>query len=519
MAWLASAVFALHLGLAVYAIGSILLQRREPLAMVAWILTILAMPIVGTFAYLLFGETRVQRRAGKRRRRLLARMARVRGIVDQRTSDQLAWAARAAARAEAAESCPDPDAPANRDAGPRSGLSAAGHEGHQEQRLPADLETIEQLARRVVGMPATTGNAVQVYEKAEETYAVLESAIRNARQHIHLLYYIWQPDETGRHFRDLLCERARAGVRVRLLLDSVGSLSIRSNFLRPLHEAGGQSAFFLPLYPLRKRWTPHLRNHRKIAVMDGTTAFTGSQNIGDEYRGRLARLSPWYDCHMRVEGPAALHLQQAFAEDWFFATGEEIDVEACFPPAPVAGQSIVQILPTGPDQNVSALQQVVFAAVASARAMVRIATPYFVPDQGLQMALLHAAYRGVRVQLVLPTRTDAPFVLWAGRSFYAELLEAGVEIYEFYGGVLHSKIVTVDDRWCMVGSANMDFRSFRLNFEITALVYDPAVARQLATMVDGHSHETRRVTLGDLEGRTLRTRLVEGFARLFAPLL
>jgi cardiolipin synthase len=245
----------------------------------------------------------------------------------------------------------------------------------------------------------------------------------------------------------------------------------------------------------------------------------GSQNIGDEYRGRLRRLSPWYDTHLRVNGPAALFLQRTFAEDWLFATRENIGGEQYFPPPERPGRSVIQILPTGPDQNVSPLEQIVFAAVASARETIRITTPYFVPGPGLRMALIHASSRGVRVELVLPTRSDSLIMLWAARSFYAELVDAGVKIYEYDGGVLHSKIVTVDDRWCMVGSANMDVRSFRLNFEITALLYDQDVTRQLSESIARFCHRARIISARDVWHRRLHQQLIEGTARLLTPLL
>lgn len=198
---------------------------------------------------------------------------------------------------------------------------------------------------------------------------------------------------------------------------------------------------------------------------------------------------------------------------------ENLAGDAYFASPQRPGRSIVQILPTGPDQNVSPLEQIVFAAVSSARQSIRIATPYFVPGPGLRMALIHACSRDVRVELVLPTRTDSATVLWAGRSFYAELLEAGVRIFEYDGGVLHSKIITVDDRWCMVGSANMDVRSFRLNFEITALIYDQEVTGGLSASIDRYIGGARNITLHEVWNRRLHQQLIEGAARLLTPLL
>jgi cardiolipin synthase len=473
-------VFAAHVLVALFVIVTILRRRKEPMSMLAWIFAVVTLPFVGAALYGLISATRVRRKASRRRRRVAHLMARLKE--------------RAASRARGLE----------------DGLA---------NDLPEDLRTVEHIGLRLSQMPATAGNAVDVYQEANETYAALEEAIRGARQHIHLEYYIWQPDETGRHFRDLVAEKAREGVECRLLLDAVGCWRLTRRFTRPLKRAGCQVAFFMPLYPTRRRISFHLRNHRKIAVIDGRVAFLGSQNIGDEYRGRLKRLSPWYDSHMRVSGPAALFLQQIFTEDWLFATHESLTADAFFPTPECLGDSVMQVLPTGPEQDFSALGQLVFAAVSTAESTIRIATPYFVPYEALLVALIHACYRGVRVQLVLPTRSDATFVLWAGRSFYAELLEAGVEIYEFDGGMLHSKLVTVDDRWCMLGTANMDVRSFRLNFEVTALLYDRSVAQGLSASIERYCASARRVTLRDVWQRPAHQQLLEGVARLFVPLL
>jgi cardiolipin synthase len=468
--------------LALVAVATVLRRRTEPTAMVAWIFAILSLPGLGMLGYWLLGSRRLHRKIGRRRRRVAHLLARFKQWAEQQ--------ARSASEAPEAE-------------------------------LPADVAKIAQLGRRLVDMPAIGGNEVALLEDANATYAALDEAVRAARHHLHMEYYIWQPDETGHHFRDLVIERARAGVECRVLLDAVGCRRLGRSFLRPLLAAGARAGFFMPLhpFPLRKRWSLHLRNHRKIVVIDGQVAFMGSQNIGDEYRGRLQRLSPWYDTHVRLSGPAALFLQQAFAEDWYLVMRERLDSEAYFRQPQRPGRSIVQILPTGPDESVSALAQIVFAAVSSARSSIRISTPYFVPDLPVRLALMHACYRGVRVQLVLPTRSDSQLALWAARSFYAELLNAGVEIYEYDGGVLHSKLVTVDDRWCLLGSANMDARSFRLNFEVTAVIYDPQVATGLSGSIQRFCGSARRIMAHDVWHRRMARQVGEGAARLFAPWL
>jgi cardiolipin synthase len=476
--WILAAYYLLALVLT----ARLLRSQREPTAMLAWIFALFTLPGLGLLVYWLLGSSRLRRKVGRRRRRV----ARLAGQLKHWTG---------------ASAAPTAEAPA--------------------LRLPEDLAGIAQLGSRLAGMPALDGNEVVILEESNATYEALEESLRSARHHIHMQYYIWQPDETGQHFRDLVAERARAGVECRLLLDAVGCRRIGRHFLRPLLDAGVQVAFFMPLwvFPLRKRWSLHLRNHRKIVVVDGQAAFMGSQNIGDEYRGRLRRLSPWYDTHMRLSGPGALLLQQTFAEDWYLAVRERLDSEEYFQVRRGSGPSIVQILPTGPDQSVSTLAQIMFAAVSSAHASIQIATPYFVPDLAVRLALVHACYRGVKVRLVLPTRSDSRLALWAARSFYPELIDAGVEIYEYGAGVIHSKLVTVDDRWCMLGSANMDARSFRLNFEVTALIYDPQVVSGLSHSIDRFCAGAQRVLARDVWQRRLGRQLGEGAARLFAPWL
>lgn len=484
MSSLWTAISLLDVGVAILAISYVLRGRKEPVAMIAWVLAIIMLPFVGALLYALMGADRIQRRATRKRgRRIIPALARLHRPASERTR--------------------------------KADTEIAG------PALPGDLHVIERLGRRLAHNPATSGNAVDVYAEADQRqmYAALEEAIRAAEHHLHLEYYIWQADATGRHFRDLLIERARAGVEVRVLLDAVGCWKLTRRFLAPWREAGVQVRFFMPLYPLRRRWSPNLRNHRKIVVVDGRMAFTGSQNIGDEYRGLRKRLSPWYDTNLRVRGPAALYLQQVFAEDWLFSGGEELSDDAYYPDPDRPGASIVQIVPTGPQQGVAVLGQLVFAAVSCATRSIRIVTPYFVPGSSVREALKHAAYRGVQVELVLPARGDHPLVLWSGRSFYRELVEAGVRIYEFDQGALHSKIMSVDHRWAMIGSANMDIRSFRLNFEVTAVIFDEPLARQVSQSIQGFLERSQNMQSLALARRGMPYELMEGAARLFAPLL
>lgn len=476
---LQAALFANYV-VAVWLVFSVLRRRGEPGAMLAWIFALLTLPVLGVLLYIVFGETRVFRKASRMRRRRIELINRVRR-----------WAER------------------QFESGATELIGG----------LPEDLAPIDRLGRELLHAPAVGGNSVEFLDESDRTFAAIEGAIASARRHIHMQYYIWQPDQTGFQFRDLLIQKAREGIECRVLLDSVGSLRLNRRFTAPMQAAGVQVAFFLPLWRRRRRISLHLRNHRKITVVDGREALLGSLNIGDEYRGRLRELSPWYDSNIRIRGPATLFLQESFLEDWTFATREYLDPDRYLVGPTRAGDSIIQILPTGPDASVPVLTHVLAAAVAAAKSSIRIAMAYFVPDPGILLALEHAAFRGVQVQIILPTRTDAAATLWAGRSYYAELLNAGVEIYEFDAGMLHSKMVIIDDSWCMLGSANMDVRSFRLNFEITALVYDPATSRGMAASIERHRSRARRITPFEVHNRPIVHQWMEGVARMMSPLL
>jgi len=284
-----------------------------------------------------------------------------------------------------------------------------------------------------------------------------------------------------------------------------------------MRQAGIEVVFFMPVLPWRGRRRINFRNHRKIAIIDGTVAFTGSQNIGDEYAGRDGR--KWRDTHMRVVGPAVHQMQEIFIEDWFYASRRSIgrDIEAYFPPPESTGDHLVQVVPSGPDREVNVLHHLLLGAIASARQTVCIATPYFVPDQSMVLSLQSAAYRGVRVRLLIPSQTDHKIVLWAGRSFYNEIRRAGVEVYEYGQGMLHSKVIVVDDVCAVVGSANFDERSLRLNFELSMVLYEPRLAGLLFADFESLRAQARFIRVRKRFGVAESIKL--GTARLISPLL
>ena len=479
-AFLWTALTILHEALVAVAAFVVLRRPREPRAMWAWLLALFFLPIVGLLLFVLFGEPRIHRTRRRRKRR------------HRRFLQELRQQVNEGHRAEEAGSMELPD--------------------------PV-IARIMHLATRVGRRDPTRGNRVTIYHDAAKTHDALYEAIAAAAHHVHLEYYIFQPDETGARFRDLLIEKARQGVRCRVLLDAVGSWTVSHRFLKPARAAGVEIGWFMPVIPWSGRIRVNFRNHRKIAVIDGAVGFTGSQNIGNEYSGRRTKYGPWRDTHMRVVGPAVHHLQEVFIDDWYFANQGNLTNDRYFPDPLAAGDQVVQVIASGPDRTTAVLHQLIFAAVSAAQKTIRIVTPYFVPDTAMLYCFQSAAYRGVTVQLMIPSRTDSRIVLWAGRSYYNDLCAAGVEVYEYPGGMLHSKVIIVDGQWGVVGSANMDERSLRLNFELSTLLYDHQLAQELTDDFDKLRGRARRIRFRHhRDFRTIQA-LKLGLARLVSPIL
>ncbi len=466
--------------LALVLIARIVDQRKQASATLAWILIIAFLPYVGALLYFFIGRNRVRRRTRKRQR---ARSAMGQG------------------RASLPHQAPNCKA-----------RIAAG----EEDSLPM---AITRVAGCVADSAQLAGNRAEVFIDTEHSYAQMEKAIVEARHHVHMMSYIFRPDVAGQRFRDLLVAKAKEGVSVRLLVDAVGSHGLKNSFVRPILEAGGQFARFMPVIPFHPTLRPNLRNHRKILVTDGRIGFAGGLNIGDEYRGRKKRFSPWRDTHMRVEGPVVWRLQEVFAEDWFFATGEDLVKPEHFPELPAVGDELVQVVESGPDRSNDVIHAVFFTAITAARKNVFITTPYFIPDPAVLLALKTAAWRGVDVQILVPGRSDLPLIKWAGRSFYRELLAAGVRIFEHRPGMLHAKTMVVDGHWATVGSANMDIRSFRLNFEINLLISGTTVASRLEEIFLADTQSAEELSLLKMAQESRAQKFLESICRVLSPVL
>ena len=452
--------------------GYILLQKREPVATLSWILSLATLPYIGLFVFYLLGPQK---------------------IVRQRL---------------------------------RRGRSREGMEAYSTV-CPADADCTElaRIGQATTGLPPSSATEVEWLVDGAATYAAILAAIAAAQRHVNLEYYIFEPDHAGTAVRDALVERARAGVKVRLLLDAVGSARIKQDFLQPLLDAGAEVAWFHPrqlLKPFKRPWL-NLRTHRKLVVVDGSVAFTGGINITDDEDDSRNRRA-YRDLHTRIAGHVVRGLQLVFVEDWIYASGqgiEQLDREDLFPsglPSRADGPVRAQVLVSGPDSSWEAIHRLHVAAIHEARHRVWLVTPYFVPGEAARMALTSAALGGLDTRLLVPKRSDSLFVTLAARSYFDELLQAGVKIHEYGPRMLHTKAFIADDDTCIVGTANFDNRSFRLNFELSMLYHDRKLVGELEAILEREFLAATPVP--SQRHRSLwRQRLPEAIARLGSPLL
>ncbi|MFT4191937.1 MAG: cardiolipin synthase [Comamonas sp.] len=460
------AVYLLLLG------GWIVLQKRSPVATLGWLLALGALPYVGFFVYYLFGPQRIERRRH-------GRQASRRAVEQQRAF----W----------------------------------------RQRMPpealAQATGLGRLIYNATGYPPALASSHQLLSGGEAAFEAIFAAIGQARHTVHLEYYIYEPDQTGTALRDLLAAKAREGVRVRLLLDALGSARVTRRWMRPLLEAGGELAFFHATSLRRFRPVLNLRTHRKIVVVDSHIGLTGGINVTDEQDQRRCR-EPYHDLHLRLEGQAVYWLEQMFWEDWHYSSGQMPDAMPPPPEPPVslAGAQMVQIIPAGPDYLHAPILRAKVTAMEQARQRIWLTTPYFVPDEPALFALVSAALRGVDVRILVPRRSDNLVVTLAARSWFGELLRVGVRIWEYGPCMLHSKSLLIDDCYSFVGTDNFDNRSFRLNFEVAVLNYETQAAEALARQFEADLVGAEELIVRQPRRKVWR-RFPEALARLASPLL
>lgn len=366
----------------------------------------------------------------------------------------------------------------------------------------------------------TRYNKVEVLNNGEETFPALFEALENARKYIHLEYYIIDEGRLAAQLKDILIRKAGEGVEVRFIFDEVGSWSLSKGFIRDLREAGIQIYPFLPVRFRHLANKANYRNHRKIAVIDGEVGFVGGLNIADRYMDGVPGIGIWRDTHLRVQGEVVTSLQVVFLIDWYFVRQELLlNKNEYLPYIKVDSNVVVQTVTSGPDSDWASIQQSYFTLINMAKRYVFISTPYFMPGETTLNALKTAAMSGVDVRILLPHKSDSWLTYWCTRSFVEELLVAGVKIYWYQKGINHSKVIVVDGLVASVGTANMDLRSFEQNFEVSLIIYDREVVKVLAHDFIHDLRESTEEAIQRWKFRRKREKVCESVARLFAPVL
>jgi cardiolipin synthase len=472
-------VGALTLVLSFVASGHAVLYRRDPRAAAMWVAFTWLVPLVGATLYFILGVNRIRRRA------MLLRGGQPR--------------------------CAEAYCPVPASAGElRAHLATSGAE-----HLASLAAVVEKLTHR----PLLPGNRITPLVNGDAAYPAMLEAIHAAQRSIALATYIFDRDEAGQEFVRALGAAVRRGVEVRVLIDAAGTRYSWPPIQGLLRREGVRFARFLPALPSGRLISINLRNHRKILVVDGRVGFTGGMNIRIGHWLAKKPRHPVQDLHFRVDGPVVGQLQEVFADDWQFTTGEELRGEVWFPPLEGGGPVLARGIADGPDEDFEVLRWTLLGALASAQRSVRLLTPYFLPDRSLIAALNLAAMRGVQVDILLPERGNLPFVQWASTAHWWQVLERGCHLWLTPPPFDHSKLLVVDEAWALVGSSNWDPRSLRLNFEVNLECYDTDLAGRLAGWFDARRAASRRITLEEVDARSLPVRLRDGVARLLTPFL
>ncbi|MFD2387338.1 cardiolipin synthase [Enterococcus rivorum] len=366
----------------------------------------------------------------------------------------------------------------------------------------------------------TTKNEIKLYMDGREKFDGLIEDIRAAKDHIHMEYYIYRGDTLGIELRNELIAAAKRGVSIKLLLDAWGSTQVNMKFFEDLKKAGGEVAFFFPLFVPYLNPRINYRNHRKIVVIDGAVGYTGGFNVGDEYLGNVKKFGYWRDNHLRIHGEAVYSLQNRFLMDWNSQHTDELSYdEKYFPPIRATGNKAVQVVTSGPDSEHEQIKMTYLKMISIAKKEILIQTPYYIPDESIHEALKLALLSGVKVRIQIPNKPDHILVYWATYSFAAELLEYGAIIETYEKGFMHAKTMIIDSGIVSVGSANIDVRSFRLDFEVNTIIYDQEFSKQVRTAFYEDAQVSERLTEEKYLNRGIIIKLKEGLARLISPLL
>ncbi len=460
----------------------IVLENRSPLKTISWVLVLLLLPGLGFLLYIFFGQN-------FRKEKIIAR----KGLRNHYRLNYLA----------------------------HSQIQQLTDGELNSDQVKIDTTGTVRLLLNNCSAIVTSSNDISFFHRGRDKFKALIRELEKAKRFIHLEYYIFAEDNIGNTIKNILKKKASQGVEVRLIVDDVGSWELKQSFFKEMEQAGVEAYSFLKVrFPLLTSKVNY-RNHRKIVVIDGETGFIGGYNIADRYKdGEKSKYGIWRDTHIMIKGDAVNSLQSVFLTDWYFVSQTELSETKYFPaPKPAKRGKIMQIAASGPDSDWAGIMMGIFQVITSARDYLYIATPYFMPNESVLVALKVSALSGVDVRVIIPERSDAMIALYCSKSYIREMLEAGVQIYFYKKGFLHCKTMVADDKTSIVGSANMDFRSFEQNFEVSAFIYDEETALELKKTFLKDQADSEIVLLPEWMDRSYIEKAKESFARLFSPLL
>lgn len=451
----------------------IIMERGDPGRTSAWLLILFVLPVIGWLLYLTLGSHVIKKRKIRLKRR-----------------GQFSW-----------------------DDSSSETLQVAFSDSIQKRMSLL-------LLNSCTSQPSFT-NQIEILSQGESIFQAMLQAIDQAQHHIHLETYIFRDDQLGNIFFQKLVEKASAGIKVRIIIDGIGSFALKSSRIKALRAQGLDIRIFFPVRFTLWHNKINYRNHRKILVIDGETSFIGGANIGDDYLGNDPAVGNWRDTHLLIRGPGSVSLQRIFLMDWNTLNKVKLDPLDIryFPNNPGPGQMALQIAASGPDTQWQTVMQAYYYAIAQASTSIQLTSPYFIPNESILTALKTAALAGINIQLLLPQNPDHKLVFWAAMTYLNELIEAGIKIYLYQDGFIHSKVVTVDDTLAIVGTANLDQRSFALNFEVNAIIYEYATILQLKQDFAHDLQKAQLLNIDDFRRQTKTHRIIEATCRLISPIL
>jgi cardiolipin synthase A/B len=470
----------IYLATAIIIAISVVLDNRNPTKTISWVVVLFVLPILGLILYFVVGKN-------YRKEKIFSRKGhkdyeRIRTLSDNQIID------------------------------------LQDNSFIENLKVKSKLPIINLLLRNSKAL-LTKNNRVEILNDGNQTFNSIFAAIRKAKKHIHLEFYIIEDDKVGNGIRELLISKAREGVKVRMIFDDVGSWKLKEKFIRSLRAAGVEIHPFMPVRIPFLANRINYRNHRKIIVVDGNIGFVGGINVADRYLYGNRKIPFWRDTHLKIEGEAVSSLQVVFLVDWHFVSGRIISGVSYFPKPRVKKKQLVQITASGPDSDWSSIMQAYFSAISTAKDYIYIAVPYFIPNESILTALKTVALSGVDVKIIIPGMADSVLAHSGTISYVEELLEAGIRVYLYRKGFIHSKLIMVDDVFASVGTANMDIRSFDNNFEVNAIIYDEDFCMELKGYFLDDLSLSDEIDLESHRSRSLRKKLIESFSRILSPLL